>query len=703
MANLNSTVAVRALRGSALAAIAATTFASPAAFAQDTKPAASSGGLSEIVVTAQRREENLQEVPIAINAIGADSLEKLGVSDTTSLVQAVPSLNFTRTGPSGIFIIRGVSTPNGSAGEEGSTAVYVDDVYMADLSSTINKFNNIERIEVLNGPQGTLFGRNAVGGLIRIITKDPGDELEFKGQLGVANYDTFSGQAYLSAPLGENVGMNVAFTGQDQGKGFGYNPTLGKRVRTDDYWGLRGKLVAEPTDNLKITVTGDYYKTDNDIAVYVFSVTPDRPTSQDSNSDYPSGTNIKVWGVSGKAELDLGFGTLTSISSYRKVRNRSSFDVDGSAIDLFHLSYVNTSTSFQQELRLASNDTEPLSWQFGAFYLHGVAVNDQIQAGVALGTNYIDIDVKGVTDSISVFGEVTYDITPTTHLTGGVRWTQDKRKLPRSSSDIKNAAGVVLVPRSNAIDHVTYDEFTFRAALRQDLSDDVSVYATVNRGFKSGAFNLQSPYDPPVKPQTIMAYEAGLKGEFLDRRLRLNLAAFHYDIDDYQIRSSPGGISLLSNAAKVKIDGVDVNAEAALSDQFSVNLGVSYLDSKYDSFPSADTGDATGNRTAIAPKFTFNASGTYTIPFDNGSELRLTGNYTHKSKYYFEPNNLLDQPGYDLISASAEYRVNENFAVEAWMRNIGNEKYNIQEATAIIPYGLAGEPRTYGLNFKISY
>ncbi len=693
----------RLIYGSVISSLAAAAAISAPASAQTSEPGAKSGGLGEIVVTAQRREENLQEVPIAVNAIGSDTLDKLGVSDTSSLVQAVPSLNFTRTGPSGIFIIRGVSTPNGSAGEEGSTAVYVDDVYMADLSSTINKFNNIERIEVLNGPQGTLFGRNAVGGLIRIITRDPGDELEFKGQLGVANYDTFSGQAYLSAPIGENIGMNIAFTGQDQGKGFGYNPTLGKRVRSDDYWGLRSKLVAEPNDNLKITITGDYFKTENDIAVYVFSVSNAQPTTQDSNSDYPSGTNIEVWGTSATAELDLGMASLTSITSYRKVTNKSSFDVDGTATDLFHLSYINSSKSFQQELRLASNDSEPISWQLGAFYLHGTSVNDQIQAGLALGTNYIDIDVKGVTDSISIFGEATYDITPTTHLTGGVRWTQDKRKLPRSQSNIVNAQGTVLVPRSNQLDSVTYDEFTYRAALRQDVSDDVSVYASVNRGFKSGAFNLQSPYDPPVKPQTIMAYEIGMKGEFLDRRLRLNLAGFHYDIDDYQIRSSPGGISLLANAAKVQIDGVDLNAEAAVTDQFLLTVGASYLDSKYDSFPSAGTGDATGNRTAIAPKFTLNAASTYTIPFDNGSSLRLTAAYTHKSKYYFEPDNFLNQPAYDLFNASAEYRVNDNVAFELWMKNIGNEKYNIQEATAIIPYGLAGEPRTYGLNAKITY
>ncbi|MCB2073730.1 MAG: TonB-dependent receptor [Novosphingobium sp.] len=697
--------------GVAMAGMAAGLVALPGQARAQAADEARQGGLAEIVVTAQRREENLQQVPIAINAVTSDTLRNLGVEDTQTLVQAVPSLNFTRSGPSGIFIIRGVSTPNGAAGEEGSTAVYVDDIYMPDLAQTINKFNNIERIEVLNGPQGTLFGRNATGGAIRVITRDPGDYTEFDGQVGIGNYDVFTGQAYLSAPLGDKIGWNIAFSGQEQGKGFGNNPTLGRRVKTEDYWGLRSKLVAKPTDNLKVTLTGEYFETENDYALYIYPVSdPVNDLSQDSPAGYPSGTDIRVWGVSGKLELDVGFGTLTSITAYRDLRNKSSFDIDGGALDLLHLDYVAGTETFQQEVRLSSESTEPLSWQVGAFYMHSVAHQDQTQGGIiaplAAGNplaTTIHIVSRGPVDSISVFGEATYAITPTTHLTGGVRWTQDKRKLPVGRTDAVDAMGNVLSSRTNPLDSVTYDEFTYRVALRQDISDDVNVYASVNRGFKSGQFNLQSPFDEPVKPETIMAYEVGMKGDFLDNHLRVNLSAFHYDIDDYQVRASPGGVSALRNAAKVKIDGVDAHIEAAVTDQFLLVAGASYLDAKYDSFPDATTGDATGNRTAIAPKFTFSTSGTYTIPFENGSELRLTGAYTHKSKYYFEPNNVLTQPAYGLFNASAEYSVNENVSFEVWMKNIGNKLYAVQKVSSIGQAALAGEPRTYGLNAKFHF
>jgi len=698
------------LRASSLTAfLMAGTLGAFPAYAEESKEA-DDGGLGVIVVTAQHREEQLQQVPIAVNAIGGDALKNIGIADTNSLVQAVPSLNFTRSGPSGIFIIRGVSTPNGAAGEEGSTAVYVDDVYMPDLAQTVNKFNNIQRIEVLNGPQGTLFGRNAAGGLIRIITRDPGDRTEFDGQVGVGNYDIFSGQAYFSTPITDNVGWNVAFTGQDQGKGFGYDPTLNKRVKQDDYWGVRSKLVATPTDTLKITLSGDYFHTNNDTAVYLYPLAAGGNAGQESYAGYPSSTRIRVWGVSGKAELDLDFATLTSITSYRKLKNTSAFDVDANAPDLFHLYYLSKSKSFQQEIRLASNATEPLAWQVGAFYLHSIADQDQTQGGLVIplavpipGAANFHIVATGPVDSISFFGEATYAITPTTHLTGGVRWTSDKRKLPVGYTDIVTATGTVLLHRTNTLTSVTYDKFTFRAALRQDITDKVNVYASVNRGFKSGQFNLQSPYDPPVRPETIMAYEVGLKGDFLDNHLRVNLAAFHYDIQDYQIRSSPGGISALNNAAKVNIDGVDVNVEAAVTRQFRLTAGASYLDAKFASFPDATTGDASGNRTALAPKFTFNAAANYTIPFDNGSELRLTGAYVHKSSYYFEPDNVLTQPAYDVFNASVEYRVNENVAFELWMRNIGNKLYNVQMVTSVGQNALAAEPRTYGLNAKFHY
>lgn len=684
--------------------LAAAIVLSSQARAQEAIPAeAEAGMLDEIVVTAQRREENLRDVPIAINAITGNALQNIGVADTSTLVQAVPSLNFTRSGPSGIFVIRGVSTPNGAAGEEGSTAVYVDDVYMPDLASTINTFNNIQRIEVLNGPQGTLFGRNATGGLIRIITRDPGDSAELDGQIGYGNYGTYSGQLYAAAPLSDRVGINLAFTGQAQTNGFGYNQTLGRDVRTNNYWGLRSKLVAKAGDNLKITLGGEYFWTHDTTATFLWPQTATGiAASQDSLAGYDSGTRIKVWGVNGKIELDLGSVALTSITAYRHLKNHSDFDVDGNAPDTLHLFYDNSTKAFQQEVRLASTSTEPLSWQLGVFYLHLVATVDQYQLGAALGANTSHIVARGVTDSISVFGEATYALSPVLHLTGGLRWTSEQRKLPVGRTDTIPPVGPV-TSLTNPLSGATYSNLTFRGALRYDVSDRANVYVSVNKGFKSGQFNLQSPHDAPVRPQTIMAYEVGAKADLLDRRLRVSLAGYHYNISDYQVRSAIGGVSALRNAAQVRIDGVDVNLEAAVTDRLRLTAGASWLDARYAGFLNSTTGNVSGNKTASAPHFNFTLGGSYALPLGGESELRLTANYVHKSSHVFEPNNVLLQPAYDVVNASIEYRLNEHAALEFYMRNIGDELYNVQMATTVGATNLAGAPRQYGANFKFHF
>jgi iron complex outermembrane receptor protein len=574
---------------------------------------------------------------------------------------------------------------------------------MPDLASTINTFNNIQRIEVLNGPQGTLFGRNATGGLIRIITRDPGDSAELDGQIGYGNYATYSGQLYAAAPLSDQVGINLAFTGQAQTNGFGYNQTLGRDVRTNNYWGLRSKLVAKAGDNLRLTLGGEYFWTHDTTATFLWPQTATGiAASQDSRAGYDSGTRIKVWGVNGKIELDLGSVALTSITAYRHLKNHSDFDVDGNAGDTLHLFYDNSTKAFQQEVRLASTSTEPFSWQLGVFYLHLVATVDQYQLGAALGTNTSHIVARGVTDSVSVFGEATYALSPVLHLTGGLRWTSERRNLPVGRTDTIPLVGPV-TSLTNPLSGVTYSNVTFRTALRYDVSDTANVYASINKGFKSGQFNLQSPHDAPVRPQTIMAYEVGAKADLLDRRLRVSLAGYHYNISDYQVRSAIVGVSALRNAAKVRIDGVDVNLEAAVTDRLRLTAGASWLDARYLEFLNSTTGNVSGNQTASAPHFNFTLGGSYSVPLGGESQLRLTANYVLKSSHVFDPNNVLRQPAYDVVNASIEYRLNEHAALEFYMRNIGDELYNVQMATTVGVTNLAGAPRQYGATFKFHF
>lgn len=775
---------LRALRASASPLAALALLAPAAALAQSS--GASSGGLEEIIVTAQRRAESQQDVPIAVSAITAQALESTGIDTTRDLPQVIPSVQFTRSGPSGLFFVRGVGTTNAAAGEEGANAVYVDGVYMADLGQTINYFNNIERIEVLKGPQGTLFGRNATGGLIHVITREPGDEMKVDAEFGYGNYETINARAYVAMPISQGLSADLAVVKFHQNEGWGRNLTTGTKNKFQSYWGARSKVVAEPADGIKFTFAGDYLRNkDNPVGWRIADGTigtglnrgpgvAGTPTTaivadnHDTTANQPALTKQMIKGASVTGEFDLGFATLTSISAFRKTSTDSDFDVDGGPLPLIRIDFLSGLKSYQQELRLASNETDPLSWQVGAFYLHSKAFNTSFFSGLAFAPLAGQaVDARLDTKSIAVFGEATYKLTPTTALTGGIRYTQDKRKFDASQLLVSTAgvrfaapSATVTIPTGKPLatpgvqkSGLKYNQVTWRVALRQELTPDVNVYVSANRGFKSGSYSLQNPLNDPYEPQTIMAYEAGLKSELFDRRLRLNLAAFHYDLDDYQVRSAATanpGSSLVLNAATVKVDGVELEFEAAPVERLRLFGGVTWLNSRYKQFggpgvaiqapivyptvaggqtlansclaPSLGSrnpytrtgtwiggyvtclGNVSGNKVSNAPEWAASLGVTYTVPVGETGELRMTGLYSYNDGYFFEPDNLARQGSFNLFNASVEYRPTENLGIELWGRNLGNEDYAAQKITT--GTGMVqtnGAPRTYGVNLKFNF
>lgn len=783
MSTLSGSFKLRALSSSALACAAI--FAPAIASAQEAAAEATQGGLSEIVVTAQRRAENLQDVPIAVSAMTSATLADTGIDATRDLPQVMPSVQFTRSGPSGLFFVRGVGTTNAAAGEEGANAVYVDGVYMADLGQTINYFNNLERIEVLKGPQGTLFGRNATGGLVHIITREPGDEYTLDGEIGLANYKTIHARAYVAGPIAEGISADLAVTKYHQNDGWGRNLTRGDKNFIQTYGGARSKIIARPTDGIRLTLAGDYFKNrDNPVGWRIADGTigtggfygPDVPNTpagaivadgHDTTANDLALTKQKIWGTSLTGEFDLGFASLTSITAYRETTTNSDFDVDGGPSPLIRIQYESGVQSFQQELRLASNDTDPFAWQVGAFYLNTEATNDSFFSGNAFGTAQgQDVQAKLKTDSYAVFGEATYAITPTTQITGGVRYTEDRRHFDGSQFIItatgdQLAGGAVTYPSGTPLaipgvqqSKLKYNEVTWRLALRQELTEDVNVYASANRGFKSGSYSLQNPLNDPYLPQTIMAYEIGVKSELFDRRLRLNLSGFHYKIDDYQVRSAAlgnPGSSLVLNAATVKVDGIELEFEAAPIDNLRLFGGVTWLDSRYSRFggPGQEfqapiiypvivgqnaaeacpaglrgtrnpgvavpggqwaggwrtcLGDVSGNKVSNAPEWAATFGATYTVPVSETGEVRVTGLYAYNDGYYFEPDNIMSQKSFHLLNASIEYRPTENIGFEIWGRNLTNTDYAAQKiSTGTGTTQTNGAPRTYGVNLKFNF
>ena len=275
--------------------------------------------------------------PIAVSAMTASTLADTGIDATRDLPQVIPSVQFTRSGPSGLFFVRGVGTTNAAAGEEGANAVYVDGVYMADLGQTINYFNNIERVEVLKGPQGTLFGRNATGGLIHVITREPGEEYTLDGEFGFANYKTVTARAYVAGPIAEGISADLALTQSHQNEGWGRNLTRGDKNFIQTYAGARSKIVMRPSDDVKLVLAGDYLRNkDNPVGWRIADGTigtggcrgpgaPETPAAaacpspfiaddHDTTSNNLALTRQEIYGGSLTGDFDLGFATLTSIS-----------------------------------------------------------------------------------------------------------------------------------------------------------------------------------------------------------------------------------------------------------------------------------------------------------------------------------------------------------------------------------------------------
>lgn len=749
----NSTVLACSIRNVLRAAAAVALGAAAPVYGADTLPQALP--LEEVIITAQHREELLQDVPIAVSVATAEALKNIGVDATRDLPQLIPSVQFTRSGASGLFFIRGVGTTNAAAGEESSNSVYIDGVYQPDLAQGINTFNNIQRVEVIKGPQGTLFGRNATGGLIHIITREPGQEMVANFEAGYADYETISGQAYFGGPITEKISADIAMVKMDQGEGWGNNLTLNRESRTQDYQGARSKVVLNATESTKFTFAGDYFENSESTAL-AYKIDPGTlgtggntgPAGQDTTlNNFPS-TDQEFYGGSVTAESDFGFATLTSISSYRRSVNRSDFDVDGGPLPLIRIAFTSGVKTFQQEIRLASNTTEPLSWQGGLFYLRPEADNNSNFSGQAFAAGGLQgqhILANLQTDSYAAFGEVTYSITPTTKLTGGVRYTEDQREFNGGQAPIP-LGGVEGPMVKNPITSFDYDAVTYRASVLQEITEDINVYASFNRGFKSGSYNLQTPLNAPYRPQYIKASEIGMKSDLLGKRLRLNLSGYHYEIDDFQVRSAAvgQGSSVVLNAATVEVNGVDLEFEAAPMNSLLMFGGVTFLDSQFDKFggpnavfqapivyPNPATcpanlrgtrnpgvltpgprtggfttcfGDVSGNDTPNAPELTASLGASYSLPIGQSGSVRMTALYSYNDGYVFESDNLAQQGSFELVSASLEIRPMENYGIELWGRNLTDSEYAVQKLTSgtgVISN--LGAPRTYGVKMKVNF
>ena len=699
--------------------------------AQASDQANESRGIADIVVVAQKRAENVQDVPIAITAVTSEQLGAAGVASTSDLTMVAPSLNVGSN--AGYFLprLRGVGNPTFGPGIENAVATFVDGVYVAAVPGTLLSLNSVERVEILKGPQGTLFGRNATGGVINVISKEPKAGFSGNADLSYANYKTWTGNFYVTGGS-DRFAADLAVRASTQGDGYGRLVPGGREInKVDSDVAARASFVFKPTDTTTIHFAADYADRRGDLPSFrqvsdelpLFGPAPSGGP-WDTNNSFRSKLDLKnSYGLTFRLNQALGTVDFVSITGYRNVKFDINFDYDLTPTPALDLTANLDDKSFSQEFQFLSNNDSPLRWVAGLYYFRDKSnwFSEILQQGPAIQPPFFTTNVITnsfqKTRSLAAFGQATYDFGQGTSLTLGLRYTDDRRSvLGATSAIVVGGIPIGVIQAGDA--SKTFRKLTWRASLDHQFSRDIMAYASYNRGFKSGGFNATLLTDPPYDPEVLDAYEVGLKSELFDRHLRMNLAAFYYDYSNIQVRYfPPSGQIGIKNGASAKIYGLELDATALLTDHFRVTGGLTWLDPRFGRFPNADsfvpTGvggnaqikvDATGNQIPFASKFTATLGGQYSAPL-LGGEVTADVNALYNDGFFTEIDEGRRQNDYILLNASLGWVApNQAYSISLWGKNLTNEAVLLSKDGAV--HGTAASyqpPRTYGVTLGLKF
>ena len=682
--------------------------------------------LEEIVVTAQKKAENLQEVPISVTAVTANSLDKTGITGTDELSVVVPNLQYGRQVSSATPFMRGIGTKNSSVGDEGSISTYVDGVYYSSMVASVMEFNNIERVEVLRGPQGTLFGRNATGGLIHVITKDPSHETSGKVKVGVGNYDTQEFGFYGTTGLSENVAADLSINYKDRDDGFGDNLVLGEDRKGDEQESYRAKVLVDLSDDTELTLSYLYATSASDVGVGrqqapgvvgLGGAAVNTGDFQDINSENTPQAEARQNAYSAKLTHDFGDFELISTTAYYESDAFFNLDQESGPTRVFDFNMDTEESQFSQEFQINSTTDSAFQWTAGLYFMDAEAIYTD-QSHVNFGPTRLAIDVTQDTKSYAIYGQGSYDFTDQTKLTLGLRWTRDEREVSGGRS-VNNGPFV-----NDASRDESWEEPTWRVALDHQLTDDVLVYASYSRGFKSGVYNtvinLTGVFSDPVDPEILDAYEIGFKGDFFDSSLRVNASAFYYEVEDLQMQLIQGGAILLLNVGETEIMGAEVEATYFATDNLDFNFSLSLLDTEYTKFPAGPIlnpntvppggniggvfGDLKGNDLIRSPDYTYSLAANYRIPSDLG-EFNVNVTYYYNDGFYWEPDNRLEQEDYDIVNAEVGLTSSdEKWFFRIFGRNLTDSEYSYySQESSTGDLVSAAPPRTYGASAEYRF
>jgi iron complex outermembrane receptor protein len=720
---------------------------------------------SEIVVTAQRRQERAVDVPITITAISAQQIETANVQALPDIVKVTPGLRFDNSGAFFQPTIRGVGTPVVTSGGGSNVGIYVDGFYVPNPLAADFKFTKVQSVQVLKGPQGTLFGHNTTGGAILVQSADPSTTTGFEGRASYGRFNDVRLQGYGTFGLSENVAVDLEGN-YNRGDGWLTDINSGRRVGDHRDWSVRTGIKADfgavsvllryqhsylndPTPLLQTTYRDPVFGNGAPLFATPDQVTfnPSRIALGPNPQDQPF-LHIKSDVFQGTIKADLGFADLTSYTQYRKETVDTSQELDFSAAPVFQTSIPNRNKTWSQEFLLTSKPGSKLQWTAGLFGfgnkdIYEVYIRDVSAAVLGLGpeTFYVPFDPRlriggsGTnTKAYAGFVDVTYEITPQLFLTAGARYSHDE-----VTDAYYNSAAAPTVPIPLA--SIKSDHVTPRAVLRYKPDDRSSVYASFTRGYKAAIIdaggscqndqNIPTPQNPTgagftcndVKPETINAYEVGYK--YNDHRFSFELSGFYYDYKNLQVSVYLRNQASVFNAASSEIYGLDGQVSFRVSDNFQINAAGAWTHARYKHFPLAPiyvrcaTVGCAGGGTSFqvvtrslddvnmqrAPEFTGNVGAHYSTDL-SGGKIDLTGNLYYSSKFYFGPSGTqFFQNGYATLSLRGQWTdSSDHFSIAVFGDNVTDKRY--LTAVQYTGFGVGSnwsKPATYGVEFGIKF
>jgi len=696
--------------------------------------------LEEIVVTAERREASLQDTPIAVSAFSQDQLDRMGISGTQSLGSFVPNVHVGRNNnrDAVLITIRGVSSDDLRNESDPTTAFHVDGVYVPRMSGANAHFYDLERVEVLRGPQGTLFGRNATAGVVNLIARRPEHTFGAEVDFTIGNFDRFRTRGHVNLPLLEDqLAFRVAFITEDR-DGYRDNDPVPQRGDDADDWAVRAQLQWQPSTELTALLAVDTFHRNGVGPVNGFIDFPGNPNPDfvlDDPERFPLAVQGRRDGRDLGVRLDLEWQvlpdvTLNYLGAYREHDREALSDLDGTVQSDSMVGEVFDSEVISSELRAASSHSGRLQWQAGLFYIEeeiDSIFNIQIPAAPFIPFDRLDFDFvdNGQTnESYAGFGQLDLEMADEWTLVLGARYSRDEKEKTDSFQEIRriNSVGpppVTILPQNIS---ETWSETTWRLGLNYTPSDDTLTYATVSTGYKAGGFNRGEVLDE-YDPETILAYEIGFKHVFLDGRARSNVAAFYYDYEDLQQSQTeiqPDGTleNITRNATEATVRGFEVELQALPYEEGFFSASVGYLDAEFDEFPNVvddivgGIRDLSGNTLVNAPDWTFNLIAEPWRWRISGGTLTPRIQFRYEASAFLRVHNqpFDERDSFTKTDLRLEYEADDgSWYARAFVDNIEDENVITATSAGTVIIGLGpshkanfSAPRTYGLSVGLN-